>query len=146
MIGYVIYTIFILFLIYFINKFIKFILNKTNNNLLLKKDLLEHRENYKKQINQFNKLFNDIKILTEENNKLENDYIKLRQNNYEIDKYCNTLKNTLGDVDKDIIELYKEQIIPIYSNHTPAKLTVDETSLDKNKKITLEYYKNLRRS
>jgi hypothetical protein len=146
MIEYVIYALFIIFLIYFINRFIKFILNKTKNNSLLKQDLLKHRESYKKQIDKFKKLFNEVKNLTLQNNKLQIDYNHLRKHNYKTREYCNSLTNSLGNIGEDLSKIYKNKISSIYKDIEYPKLNIDRSWLDKNKSKSLEYYKTLARN
>lgn len=145
MIEYVIYALFILFLIYFVNRFIKFILNKTKNNSSLKKDLLEHRENYKKQIDKFKILFNEVKNLTLQNNKLQIDYNQLRKHNYKTRDYCNNLTNSLGNIGEDLVNIYKNKISSIYTDIEYPKLNIDKSWLGKHEK-SLEYYKTLARN
>jgi len=143
--NYLFYGGFIIILIYGIHKFMKIILEKVKNNTYAKKDLLEYRDKYKKQIYEFKKLYDDIKILSSQNNRLQIEYDHLRKKYNDTKVYCNKLDKNLVGVGESIKKIYREEIASIYVNEDPIELNVDRRWLDDKEVKTVDYYKSLQR-
>ena len=143
--NYLFYGGFIIILIYGIHKFMKIILEKVKNNTYAKKDLLEYRNKYKKEIYEFKKLYDDIKILSSQNNKLQIEYDHLRKKYNDTKVYCNKLNKNLVGIGESIQKIYKEEIRSIYENVEPIELNVDRRWLDDSEGESEEYYREFTR-
>ena len=120
-------------------------MSKVDKNIIDKKLLLDYRNKYKTQVNEFKKLYNDIKELNTQNNKLQVEYDQLIVGYNKTKDYCNKLgKNFVGTAPV-ISKMYKDNIIPIYSDYEPRKLKVSSKWLDNKELKTLEEYKSLER-
>ena len=107
-----IYIIFLFALLYIINKICSVFMNKIkkmNNN---KELLLEYRKIYSDKIKDYNKIFNNIRILNKKNNNnnkiyinLENEYKNLRQN-------CKKLGSNLHSTIVNLFNDYRNSILP----------------------------------
>jgi len=143
--NYLFYGGFIIILIYGVHKFMKIILEKVKNNTYAKKDLLEYRDKYKKEIYEFKKLYDDIKILSSQNDKLQIEHNHLRKRYNDTKVYCNKLDKNLVGVGESIKKIYREEIASIYTNQKPIELNVDRRWLDDSEGKEAEYYEEIAR-